>query len=106
MVLIILPYFLFWRCLMKKISNPNTQSEALSHLGVTIKNHQLKIEFSETGNPYAEPDGDRTKVSDTSTQTVTVELILDTPPPSTLKLQTEVSPFTQGWSCICSDKPI
>ena len=80
---------------MKKISNPNTQSEALSHLGVTIKNHQLKIEFSETGNPYAEPDGDRTKVSDTSTQTVTVELILDTPPPSTLKLQTEVSPFTQ-----------
>ncbi|NEQ37592.1 MAG: hypothetical protein F6K40_15470 [Okeania sp. SIO3I5] len=80
---------------MKKISNPNTQSEALGDLGVTINNYQLKIEFSETGNPYAEPDGDRTKVSDASTQTVTVELILDDPPPSTLKLQTQLSPFTQ-----------
>ncbi|NES03302.1 MAG: hypothetical protein F6K22_10860 [Okeania sp. SIO2F4] len=88
---------------MKKISNPNTQSEALGDLGITINNYQLKIEFSETGNPYAEPDGDRTRVSDTSTQTVTVELILDAPPPLTLKLQTQVSPFTQdsvnffGW---------
>lgn len=80
---------------MKKISNSNTQSEALSDLGITMTNHQLELKFSETGNAYSESDGDRTKVSDTSTQTIVVELALDTPPPSTLKIQALFSPFVQ-----------
>ncbi|MDY7005927.1 MAG: hypothetical protein SWX82_18870 [Cyanobacteriota bacterium] len=80
---------------MKKISDQKTQNEALNDLGVTITGNQLKVKFSETGNAYAEPDGDRTKVSDTSTQTLVFELVLDTPPPSTLKIQALPSPFTQ-----------
>ncbi len=80
---------------MRKISDQKTQNEALNDLGVTITGNHLKVKFSETGNAYAEPDGDRTKVSDTSTQTVAFELVLDTPPPSTLKIKALPSQFTQ-----------
>ncbi|MGD1910325.1 MAG: hypothetical protein ACFB2X_05560 [Rivularia sp. (in: cyanobacteria)] len=108
---------------MNKIANPQTQDEALKELGVTIeenhhksffikiidflclssyfgdryiqKQYELKIEFSETGNAYAEPDGDRTKISDTSTEKVSIELFLDNTPPSPLKIKTSTEPFIE-----------
>ncbi len=108
---------------MNKIANPQTQDEGLKELGVTIKeihhksffiqiiyffcfsshfrdryNHkkyQLKIEFSETGNAYAEPKGDRTKISDTSTEKVSIEFFLDNTPPSPLKIKTSAQPFIE-----------
>lgn len=80
---------------LKKLSNPETHVEALHALGITFGNNTLNIKFIETGNAYAEPSGDRTKTQDTSTETVDIELTLDTPPPQPLSLEGSLEPFMQ-----------
>ena len=59
-----------------KISKPQTQGEAFSFLGVQFIGNNLIINFPETGNPYAEADGDRTKLGEKTTDTATLELTL------------------------------
>ncbi len=59
-----------------KISEPQTQGEAFSFLGVQFIGNNLIINFPETGNPYAEADGDRTKLGEKTTDTATLELTL------------------------------
>ena len=78
---------------MEKISHPQTQEEALRELGITIENHQLIIEFCETGNPYIDPGGDRTKLAPPSTQIVKLNLNLESTPPSILEIKTSAVPF-------------
>lgn len=78
-----------------KISTLETQTEALKHLGVSLDNKTLKINFSETGNPYSDPHGDRTKIGEKITETITVELLLENSPPSTLKIQASLIPFNE-----------
>jgi hypothetical protein len=67
-----------------KLSSPQTQKEALEDIGINLTNKTLIIKFMEIGNPYAEPLGDRTKISDKLTTTFEIELSLDNPAPQPL----------------------
>lgn len=78
---------------MRKITHHQTQDEALRELGIKIENHQLIIEFSETGNAYVDPGGNRTKIAPPSTQIVKVNLHLKFTPPSILQIKTSAVPF-------------
>ncbi|NEP79365.1 MAG: hypothetical protein F6K39_15025 [Okeania sp. SIO3B3] len=78
-----------------KLSQPQTQAEALKDLGITLSNKTLMIKFIEIGNPYADPLGDRTKVSDLLTTTVEIELTLDSLPPQPLMIESSLEPFLQ-----------
>ena len=80
---------------IKKLSNPETQIEALRTLGITFNNNTLNIKFVETGNAYADPSGDRTKTKDTSTETVDIELSLENPPLQPLIIESSLEPFIQ-----------
>ncbi|MDJ0734754.1 MAG: hypothetical protein QNJ47_11915 [Nostocaceae cyanobacterium] len=80
---------------VNKISVSQTQAEALDELGITLDNNTLKIEFLETGNPYLDPEGDRTKIGEKITEKVALELPLDNPPPSTLDIKASLEPFKE-----------
>lgn len=78
-----------------KISESQTQAEALNYLGVKFIGNNLIINFPETGNPYAEADGDRTKLGEKITDTATVELALGQPP-QPLEIKAYLVPFIEN----------
>lgn len=78
-----------------KISAPQTQAEALSYLGVQFVDNHLIINFLETGNPYAEAQGDRTKLSEKTTDIAIVELALKQQPPQPLEIKAYLLPFIE-----------
>lgn len=80
---------------IKNISVPETQADALCDLGITLEDNILKIEFYETGNPYIDPQGDRTKVGEETTEKITTELQLKQIPPKTLNIKAFLEPFTE-----------
>ena len=49
----------------------------------------------EIGNPYAEPLGDRTKISDKLTTTFEIKLTLDNPAPQPLIIESSLEPLIQ-----------
>ena len=59
-----------------KISAPQTQREALNYIGIQFIGDRLILNFLETGNPYADVEGDRTKLGEKISDTVFVELAL------------------------------
>lgn len=79
-----------------KISQPQTQAEALSFLGVQFVENRLIINFPETGNPYAEADGDRTKLGEKTTETAALELILQQQPSLPLEIKAYLLPFIEN----------
>lgn len=78
-----------------KISVPETQTEALNSLGIRIINSSLIINFLETGNPYVEAQGDRTKLGETTTDIAIVELDLQQKPPQNLDITAYLFPFIE-----------
>lgn len=80
---------------VKKISDVQKQHEALCDLGISLENSILKIEFHETGKPYIEPLGDRTKIGEETTEIVYVELQLDNLPPQILDIKACLEPFKE-----------
>lgn len=78
-----------------KISEPQTQAEALSFLGVKFVDNRLIINFPETGNPYAEESGDRTKLGEKTTDTAALELTLQQPP-LPLEIKAYLLPFIEN----------
>lgn len=80
---------------LKKISDAQKQHEALCDLGISLENNILKIEFHETGKPYTEPGGDRTKTGEETTEIVSVEFQLDNPHPEILDIKARLESFTE-----------
>ncbi|MDE5086298.1 MAG: hypothetical protein O4805_03705, partial [Trichodesmium sp. St16_bin2-tuft] len=78
-----------------KLSSHQTQKEALEDIGINLTNKTLIIKFMEIGNPYAEPLGDRTKISDKLTTTFEIELTLDNPAPQPLIIESSLEPLIQ-----------
>ncbi|NEP54471.1 MAG: hypothetical protein F6K65_39035 [Moorea sp. SIO3C2] len=81
--------------IINKLSAPDTQVDALQVLGIRFNHKILDIKFIETGNAYADPDGDRTKIEDVSTKIVDVELILDNQPRQPLTIESSLEPFIE-----------
>ncbi|MDY6784352.1 MAG: hypothetical protein SW833_17690 [Cyanobacteriota bacterium] len=80
---------------VRKISDPQTQAEALNELGIEFSDSILTIEFIETGKPYTKPKEDRTKIGEETTEVITVKLPLQTPPPKPLDIKASLSPFIE-----------
>ena len=78
-----------------KLSSHQTQTEALEDIGINLSNKTLIIKFMEIGNPYAEPLGDRTKISDKLTTTFEIKLTLDNPAPQPLIIESSLEPLIQ-----------
>ncbi len=80
---------------LTNISDPQTQVAALSYLGVQFVDNHLIINFLETGNPYAEVEGDRTKLGEKITDIAIVELALRQQPPQPLEIKAYLLPFIE-----------
>lgn len=78
-----------------KISAPDTQAEALSYLGIKFVKNHLIMNFLETGNPYSEPQGDRTKLDEETTDMAILELALQQNPPQPLEIKAYLLPFIE-----------
>ncbi|KST69439.1 hypothetical protein [Mastigocoleus testarum] len=78
-----------------KISAPQTQREALNYIGIQFIGDRLILNFLETGNPYADAQGDRTKLGEKISDTVFVELALKQNPPQALEIRAYLLPFIE-----------
>ncbi|MEO0969885.1 MAG: hypothetical protein AAFX80_16530 [Cyanobacteria bacterium J06639_18] len=80
---------------VSNISAPQTQAQALSDIGIKFIGNKLIIDFLEIGNPYAEAQGDRTKLGEKTTDIASVELALQQDPPQPLEIRAYLLPFIE-----------